>query len=87
MGREELVEYVRCVWFGPAWVERTRVDKRIEFGFTNSVGTGEVLEVFLCCGGVGEEWLGPVTEGVECSPINEKLSFTYDYFHINRTLP
>ena len=29
-------------------------------GFTNPVGTGEVLDVCLCfgCGGVGGEWVG-----------------------------
>ena len=28
-------------------------------GFTNPVGTGGVLDVYLCfgCGGVGEEWV------------------------------
>ena len=42
MGCEELVEYVRCVcvWLGVVWVERGRVDERLEFGFTNPVRTG-----------------------------------------------
>ena len=32
-------------------------------GFTNPVGTGGVLDVYLCfgCGGVGGEWVGAWT--------------------------
>ena len=39
------------------------MDERIGFGLTNLVGTGEVLDVYLCfgcggVGGVGGEWVG-----------------------------
>ena len=33
--------------------------------FTNPVGTGEVLDVSLCCGGVGGEWVGGLDQGRE----------------------
>ena len=35
-------------------------------GFTNSVGTGGVLDVYLClgCGGVGWEWVGGLDHGM-----------------------
>ena len=36
-------------------------------GFTNPVGTGEVMHVCLClgCGGVGWEWVGGLGQGLE----------------------
>ena len=36
-------------------------------GFTNPVGTGEVLNVCLCfgCRGVGGEWVGGLDQGLE----------------------
>ena len=36
-------------------------------GFTNPVGTGEVLHVCLCfgCCGVGGEWVGGLDQGLE----------------------
>ena len=40
------MECVRCVCLGAAW-GLSGLD------FTNSVGTGGVLDVCLCCGGVG----------------------------------
>ena len=34
-------------------------------GFTNPVRTGRVLDVCLCCGGgVGEEWVGGLEQGM-----------------------
>ena len=32
-----------CVWLGAAWLEKGRVDERMDFGFTNPVGTRRVL--------------------------------------------
>ena len=42
------------------------MDRNIGFGFTNSMGTGGVLDVCLCLGcsgvgGVGGEWVGAWT--------------------------
>ena len=37
------------------------MDERIGFGLTNPVGTGGMLNVCLCCGGVGGEWVGAWT--------------------------
>ena len=39
-------------------------------GFTNPVGTGGVLDVCLCfgfsgVGGIGEEWVGVLDQGIE----------------------
>ena len=53
------MEYVRCVWLGPAWMERgeqMRGEQMRGLGITNPVGTGGVLDVCLCGGGVGGEW-------------------------------
>ena len=33
--------------------------------FTNPVGTGGVLDVCLCCGGVDGEWVGGLDQGLE----------------------
>ena len=35
-------------------------------GFTNTVGTGGVLDMCLCfgCGGVGGEWVGGLDQGL-----------------------
>ena len=41
------MEYVRCVWLGPAWMERgeqMRGEQMRGLGITNPVGTGGVLE-------------------------------------------
>ena len=43
------MEYVRCVWLGPAWMERGEQMRGL--GITNPVGTGGVLDVCLCGGG------------------------------------
>ena len=59
------MEYARCVcvWLGAAWVEKGGEWMRgLGLGFTNPVGTGGVLDVWLClgCGGVGcggGEWV------------------------------
>ena len=40
-------------------------DERIGFDFTNPVGTGGVLDVCLCFGGVGGEWVGGLDQGLE----------------------
>ena len=45
-----------CVWLGAVWVERGGEWMRgLCLGFTNPVGTGGVLDVYLYfgCGGVG----------------------------------
>ena len=62
------MEYVRCVcvWLGVARVERGGEWMRgLGLGFTNPVGTGGVLDVCLCCGGVGGEWVGGLDQGME----------------------
>ena len=65
----ELMEYVRCVcvWLGSAWVKRGEWKRGLGLGFTNPVGTGEMLDVCLCfgCGGVGEEWVGGLDQGLK----------------------
>ena len=60
MGCEELVEYMRCVWLGSSWVERG-----LDLGFTNPVGTGGVLDVCFGCGGVGGEWVKGLDQSLE----------------------
>ena len=61
---EELVECVKCVWVrhGAASEERGEWMRGLGLGFTNHVGTGEVLDVCLCfayggVGSVGGEWV------------------------------
>ena len=41
--------------------------RELGLGFTNSVGTGGVLDVCLCfgCGGVCGEWVGGLDQGRE----------------------
>ena len=42
--------------------------RRLGLGFTNPVGTGGVLDVCLCCGGVGgvcREWVWGLHHGLE----------------------
>ena len=39
--------------------------KGLGLGFTNPVGTGRVLDVCLCCGGVHGKWLGGLDRGLE----------------------
>ena len=56
-------EYVRCVCvlLGAAWHgEGGEWMRGLGLDFTNPVGTGGVLDVYLCfgCGGVGGEWVG-----------------------------
>ena len=43
-----------CVWLGVVWVERGM--RELGLGFTNPVGTGGVLDMYLCfgCGCVGD---------------------------------
>ena len=43
-----------CVWFGAVWEVREGVDKRIGFCLFKPVETVGVLDVCLCCGGVGD---------------------------------
>ena len=52
------------VWRGGEWMRGLGLD------FTNSVGTGGVLDVCLCfgcggMGGVGGEWVGGLDQGLE----------------------
>ena len=39
--------------------------RELGLGFTNPVGTGGVLDMYLCfgCGGVGGEWVGGLDQG------------------------
>ena len=65
---EECVGCV-CVWLGTAWDDRGEWMRELGLDFTNSLGTGGVLDVYLClgCGGVGRElvWdMGPGLQGV-----------------------
>ena len=48
-------------WRGGEWMIG------LGLGFTNPVGTGEVLDVCLCfdCGGVGGELVGGLDQGLE----------------------
>ena len=41
--------------------------RALGLGFTNPVGTGGVLDLYLCfgCGGVGGEWIGGLDQGLE----------------------
>ena len=41
--------------------------RELGLGFTNSLGTGGVLDMCLCfgCGGVGGEWVGGLDKGRE----------------------
>ena len=61
-----------CVWLGAVWAERGGGEwmRELGLGFTNSVGTGGVLDVCLCfgcggVGGVGGEWVGGLDQGRE----------------------
>ena len=51
-----------CVWLGAAWEERGGGEwmRGLDLGFTNPVGTREVLDGCRCldCGGVGGEGVG-----------------------------
>ena len=47
-----------CIWLGRCWGDSIR---GLGLGFINPVGTGGVLDVCLCCGGVGGEWVGRLT--------------------------
>ena len=52
----------RCGWRGGDWT------RELGLGFTNPVGTGEVLDMCLCfgcggVGGVGGEWVGGLDQG------------------------
>ena len=48
-------------WRGDEWM------RGLGLGFTNPVGTGEVLDVCPCfgCGGVCGEWVGGLEYGLE----------------------
>ena len=63
------MEYVRCVcvWLGGVGGEGGEWMRGLGLGlgFTNPVGTGEVLDVCLCCGGVGGEWVGGLGQGLD----------------------
>ena len=65
----ELVQRVRCVcvWLGAAWMERGGGEcmRGLGLGFTNPVGTGEVLDVCLCFGCGGGECVGGLYQGLE----------------------
>ena len=41
--------------------------RELGLGFTNPMGTGEVLDMCLCfgCSGVGGEWVGGLDKGLE----------------------
>ena len=69
VGREALVECVRCVcvWPGAAWEERGWVDDRIGFGIYQSCGNMGGLDVCQCLGfsGVGGKWVCGLDEGLE----------------------
>ena len=54
----------RCGWRGGEWM------RELGPGFTNPVGTGGVLDMYLCfdcggVGGVGGEWVGVLDQGRE----------------------
>ena len=60
-----------CVWLGAVWgVRGGEWMRELGLGFTNPVGTGEVLDMCLCfgCGGVrgvDGEWVGGLDQGRE----------------------
>ena len=59
-----------CVWLGAAWAERGGGCEwmgGLGLGVTNHVIAMGVLDVCLClgCGGVGEEWVGGLDQGLE----------------------
>ena len=57
-----------CLARGGVSEEGVEWMRRLGLGFTNPVGTGEVLDVCLCfgCGGVGGgEWDGDLDQGLE----------------------
>ena len=56
-----MIDSVRRGWRGGEWM------RGLGLGFTNPVGTGEVLDVCLCfgCGGVGGEWVSGCDQGLE----------------------
>ena len=45
-----------CLARGGVGAEGGEWMRRLGLGFTHPVGTRGVLDVCLCCGGVGEEW-------------------------------
>ena len=59
-----------CVWLGAVWQDMGGEWMRgLGLGFTNPVETGGVLDVCLCCGGMGRvggggRGLGPESGGV-----------------------
>ena len=56
-----------CVWLGAVWVEGGGGEwmRALGLGFTNPMGTGGVLDMCLCFGGVGVEWVGGLDQGRE----------------------
>ena len=55
-----------CVWLGVGG-EGGEWMRVLGLSFTNTVGTGGVLDVYLCfgCGGVGGEWVRGLDQGRE----------------------
>ena len=52
----------QCGWRGGEWM------RELGLCFTNPLGTGGVLDMCLCCGGVGGvggEWVGSLDKGRE----------------------
>ena len=63
------MECVTCVCVGVGG-EGGECIRELSLGFTNSVGTGGVLDMCLCfgcggVGGVGGEWVGGLNQGLE----------------------
>ena len=48
-----------CGWRGGEWM------RKLGLGFTNPVGTGGVLDMCLCFGCGGGEWVGGMDQGRE----------------------
>ena len=59
-----------CLALGGVGVEGGEWLRGLGLGYTNPVGTGGVVDVWLCyvcgyVGGVGGEWIGVLNQGLE----------------------
>ena len=56
-----------CVWLGHCGWRGGEWMSELGLGFTNPVGTGGVLDLYLCsgCDGVGGEWVGGLDQGCD----------------------
>ena len=66
-GVSEVCEMCMCLARGGVCEEGGESEwmRGLGLGFTNHVRTGRLLDVCLCCGVVGGEWVGGLNQGLE----------------------